>query len=58
MFALRHHSADDDGSPDLSVSAAAQMWGNTWGQWPWDGGGANEIEEPIDGGGEQRDRAE
>lgn len=34
MFALRHRCADDGGSPDLSVSGAAQMWGNTWGQRP------------------------
>ena len=24
------------------------MCGNTWGQWPWDGGGSIDIEDPID----------
>lgn len=44
MSALpRHYCADDDESPDLSVSAAAQMRGNTWGQRPWDGRGSAEI---------------
>lgn len=58
MFALRHYWADDGGSPDPSVSVAAQMWGNTWGQWPWDDEGATEIEDPIDRRDLQRDRAE
>lgn len=56
MFALKHYCADVSVSPDLSVSAAAQMWGNTWGQWPWDSRGAAEIEESIDCECQQRER--
>lgn len=36
VFAQRHYCTADGGSPDLSVSVAAQMWGNTWSQRLWD----------------------